>query len=151
MIPGNVNTINKIKLLELKIPIGSTASEFYIPDQPDLRDVLLQNIVFVNTLSQVPKTYANQFTVNDPLFQVAFLTLYDMSGFKFVDSIPLIQFIPFTASGGNLWGNVFRGQRVNWTKCFIHIADISLISAVRDEYFQWSVLYTRIQDLPKKR
>jgi hypothetical protein len=139
----NQDIIRKQKLLSVRIPQQSRASEFYFPDQPDLRGAKLTALWAV-PISVVPKTYENNFPVSAAIFAQSYITLYDMTGFAFVDKIPLYNFQKMIgADTANVWGTIFNGQMVNWTKSFIHLADIALISIVQDEYYQVVVNYEK--------
>lgn len=139
------NNILKIKTISLKIPAGSQSSEFYFTDQPDLRTGVMQNLVLYPPDVSV-RTPSNQQVMSDNLFRSSFITLFDMKGYKFVDSVPLEQFNPFMAkTPGNLWVETFRNQQVNWTKCYVHIANIAWIDPLVDEYLQLSIIYELIE------
>lgn len=142
----NENVIRKTKLITVKVPQGSRATEFYFPDQPDLRGVALLGICFFVSRS-TPKTYENNIVINDPATEVSFLTLYDMSGFAFVDKSPVCYFHGINTNNSNIWGTTFNGQKVNWSKCYLHIADAALISPVQDEYYMFLVSY----EIPVKK
>lgn len=144
----NQDIIRKQKLLSVRVPVASRASEFYFPDQPDLRGAQLTALWAV-PITVVPKTYENNFPVSAAIFQQSYITLYDMTGFAFVDKIPLYNFQKMIgADTANVWGTIFNGQKVNWTKSFIHLADIALISIAQDEYYQIVVNYEK--DFNKK-
>jgi len=136
----NENVIRKTKLISVKVPMGSRATEFFFPDQPDLRNALLLGLCIFDVKS-TPKTYENTNTVNDPAELTSFITLYDEKGFAFVDKVPLVYFKAINSKYLNFWGTTFNGQKINWSKCYIHIADNSTISIIQDEYFQLLVSY----------
>lgn len=134
------NIVRKVKLINVKVPVGSRATEFYFEDQPDLRDAVLLAICFFPTKA-LPKTYENNLSINQPAYDQSFITMYDRSGFAFVDKTPISYFQPLTTNNGNIWGVLFNQQKLNWSKCYIHIADNALISITDDEYYQILVTY----------
>lgn len=141
--------LRKAKTIELAIPGGSVQTDFYFPDQPDLRDVLLLGIqIWIPGL--IPVDYSNRPTINQNVFDRSFLTLYDMKGYRFVDQIPLFNFQPMVgAVPGNFWGMMFNGQKVNWTKSLIHCADPTVYTPVITEYYQISVFYELPSNIKK--
>lgn len=144
---NNGNVIRKIKLLQIQVLAGSRSTEFYFQDQPDLRNVNLLALWAI-TIGIVPKTYENNFPINAVAYSESYLTLYNMEGYAFVDKIPLYYFQAMIGNdNANLWGVLFNGQRVNWSKSFIHIADVNLISPVQPEYYQIAITY----DYPVKK
>lgn len=141
------NILRKSKCITIRVPQSSRATEFYFPDQPDLRHVKLTALSII-PVTVTPKTYENNNVVNAVLFSNCFITLFDYSGYAFVDKVPIYVFQQIIgADQANLWGVLFNGQTVNWSKSFIHVADASTISIVQDEFFNIVINY----EFPSKK
>ena len=129
--------IKKLELIEVVIPANSTATQFPILDQPNLRTVKLQSLQFYyeeitpfSPISQNP-------VINKGVLLFSFLTLQDYGGNQFLKLAPLSKFstIENGISGMNNAAAIiqqptiqekdfrkFNNQYVNWPKCFITCA-----------------------------
>lgn len=153
--------ILKSEIIEIVIPNGSNATQFLVPDQPNLRDTktlgiqaFYDNIVPQSILSQnavVPKN----------VFQNSYITLLDYAGIQFCKQLPLVtlQTIENGLSGYiSTTGEteidhpptiqekdfkVFDGQIINWSKCFIAIP-ASISSLGSDVSFLLAIYYEEL-------
>lgn len=89
-----------------------------------------------------------------PFLLNCYLTLESYSGVQFVRKKPLVEFMPYNAINGV--GNIatqanFIGQRVNWPKCYIEIAN-GAAPPITDIYVLFDIFFTETNaaDLQKQ-
>jgi len=114
--------VYKHELVQVVIPSGTSKTQFYLPDLPNLRNVhligieLLPHAVMTQTPDGVPS--------NEPTGIVnSFLNLEGYNGKIFFKDYPLGGLM-FTAYAGTStpveqFKKVFSGQKCNWPKCYI--------------------------------
>lgn len=141
----------KSELVEIKLPIrvAGTPDKFMLGDYQNLRDVFLQGIVAyeqstmpVSPLSKLPVIPA--FLMNG-----CFLTLEDYNGVQFDQNGPLNDLHTTEQTDTNSFGNnihqnlpiEYKEQKVSWSKCFITIPNIALISASVEQVIVLRVFY----------
>jgi len=128
----------KSEVIEVKIIGGSTTNKIQLPDVPNLRNVHLWNIESW-TLQEIPVSIlSNTPLVNQALYNSIFLTLQSYNGKNFMWQKPLLSFknvsstivLPAVANTFVSWfPTLFAGQKVNWPKSYIEIANVALIPA----------------------
>jgi len=147
----------KHELVEVNVPAGSTNSKFYLPDLPNIRNVHLWNIELY-TGQDVPKSIiSGNNVVPFPLFRSLFLTLQSYNGKNFVYQRPAPTF-KYTqnilaAAADSLtefYPRAFAGQKVNWPKSYIEVADVSLISGVEAQTILISIEYSEVESIARK-
>lgn len=147
----------KHELVEVIIPAGSTLSKYYLPDLPNLRNVHLWNIEVFSS-DEIPKSIISGNAVISPsLMKSAFLTLQSYNGKNFVYQrpFPLFKYIQniFAIAANSLtefYPRSFVGQKVNYPKSYVEIADTSLISGVAAQCILLSVEYSDIAAIEAK-
>lgn len=116
---------NNYEFAEVPIPSGSTASRFYFPDLPQLREVALINIetFYAADLSTTP-TGATPIAEADLI--KSYLVLFANER-ESIFRIPLITLRRIQIQGGVANGMIsmlpnFNGQKVVWAKSYIQMA-----------------------------
>lgn len=135
--------MQKCEVIEILIPAGTTKTKIQLPDQQNLRNTHIMDIeAFYSEI--LPKSILS---LNDliplTLMKSVFLTLQSYNGKNFQWQRPLIDF-KYKANvitngpvdNGLLIADIqnynltrFNGQRVNYPKSYIEIADPTLINA----------------------
>jgi hypothetical protein len=140
----------KHELVEVVIPAGSTASRYYLPDLPNLRNVHIWNIETYTNL-EVPKSIisGNNVIASD-LFRSCFLSLQTYNGKNFLYQRPILTFKTIQTTGDSailtceFYNKSFVGQKVNYPKSYIEIANPALISSNENQSILLSVEYSDI-------
>jgi hypothetical protein len=144
----------KHELIEITIPKSSTLSKFYLPDLPNLRNVHLFGLESY-TNAQLPKSIiSGNNVIPMAILQSAFITLQSYNGKNFCYQLPLLdlKFLSNPAGGENqqLSPIVFVGQKINYPKSYIEIADTSLISAVENQVILLGNIYCEIKSIEEQ-
>lgn len=114
--------IQRYQVIEIQIPTGTTATQFQIPDQPQLRNSRIWQIeAYINgNITKSPVSGSDLLSVADS--QRCFLSLYE-GDLERVKNIPLLRLnnmqtgtttTPFVANASN-----FNGIIISWTKSFL--------------------------------
>lgn len=147
------NTMNKIlvnnsdlklfkhEIVTVKIPAGSTLTQFYLPDMRNLRNTKLLAIEAWKK-EAVPTTPDGVDTLDNTQLSKTFLTLENYSGKQFLKDCPAkaFDFSAHQTAGGDLnyetFKKTFNQQRVNYPKSYITwrggvpVADVSFMVSV---------------------
>jgi len=127
--------VYKTQVIEVRIPTGSTRTKFQLPDEQNLRYVHLLGIE-TYTIEELPLSPATNTPVISPdLMKSISLTLQAYQGENFMWQQPIQGLRTMDVGGVALIPHqtfplAFAGQRVNWPKSYIEIADTSLIPGV---------------------
>ncbi len=114
---------------------------FIFPDDQELRNKKLLWIQFYPS-EIVPRTLDNQPIVDNKFLQHCYLTLETYTGVQFVKTKPVVDFMNIMGSSFTQFFNIeFIGQRVNWPKCQIQLADTNLVNDKDDQYILCDVGY----------
>jgi hypothetical protein len=128
-------------MISVPFAAGSNATRIPFPDQPQLRDVLLQGLEF----TPIAKDYYGKTTLNTnaTYLNAGYVTLY-FDGKTGIQTMPLQELVSIMPSGvlvANVNGLVsFAGQRIVWPKCFITLPAPTPPGA--DSVFMFGVYYS---------
>lgn len=143
--------ILQTQMVEVLIPANSTAEQFMIPDQPNMRDTKIWWLQSYYELMVNLGPVSGKAVVEKGSFQNAFLTLQNYGGYNFLFLAPLSTFqtledgvsgytaisqpdpedpteLLYIAYPPTIQEKDFRrfnGQFVNWPKCFITIRGLT--------------------------
>lgn len=124
-------SIQRIQMIEINIPNGSTLTQFSFPDQPQLTGnaglpVVIDSITTYtsDTLQKSPLTFGNVLISAD--IQNSFLTLYQ-GDLATINACPLVDLVqtasivsPTYGANGVINRPIFRNLiNVSWTKSFV--------------------------------
>jgi len=131
------------ELIEISIPANSTATQFKIPDQPNLRNMKLVGISAYAQENTPASPISQQAVITEAEMKKVYLTLQDNSGDQFVNLSPLSNYrtIESTAATPNIERDFksFTGQMVNYPKSFITMS--SALGNIADEVVLLSIWY----------
>lgn len=136
------NVINS-ELVEVFIPGGTTRTKIQLPDQQNLRNIHLMGIE-VYDVAMIPiSIVSSRALVPTALLRSIFLTFQAYNGDNFVWQTPVVAYsnLEPAAFGQQLSPRKFNGQRVNWPKSYIEIADLTTVPAAVDTVLLVEVFY----------
>jgi len=144
--------IYKSLLIEVKIPAntnGKPKNKIQLPDEQNLRNTHLFGIETYNETDIPMSIQTHTRVISEALLKSTFLTLQGYNGKNFAWQIPLIDlYNVFDVASGNPFNTfpyLFCGQKVNWPKSYIEIADTSLISLTDATVVVFNVYYKELQ------
>ena len=117
----NKNAISNTYTVEVTIPNGSTALQFFFPDIPYLRDKMITGIVASTSLYGVSTGLLNLCPAAGG--ENMFITLATSNGDQFVQNIPVTELQNNLGGSANIvntngiWG--IAPRNIVWTKSFI--------------------------------
>lgn len=125
----------KSQLIEIKIPKNTPATlktKIQFPDEQNLRFSHLMRLEVFHfadfPLSIVTKTKV----IDADVLKTIFITLQDYSGYNFALQDPAITFHT-NGTISERQTSVFTGQKMNYPKSYIEIADIAKLSTTEDQ------------------
>jgi hypothetical protein len=144
----------KSELIEVVIPAntgGTPKTKIQLPDNPNLRETRLMGIetypseiLPVSIVSRTP-------CVPYSLLRSIFLTLQGYNGKNFQWQDPLVDYVNIAAVvNWTEFPHTYVGQRVNYPKSYIEIADAALISTVVDQVVAFRIFYKEFPKVEKK-
>lgn len=109
----------KHEFVQVIVPKDATKTQYYFPDNPNLRNVrhcgIEQYVVDV-----LPVTPDGTVVSTNADAQVAFITLVGYNGQEFIKNWPLTAFLYFIGlPNSNFFTKQLTRQRVNWPKSYI--------------------------------
>lgn len=138
----------------IKVPRRTATNQkniFVFPDDQELRDKKILWIQFYPS-EIVPKTLENQPIVNQNFLANSYLRLETYTGVQFVNQQPIVDFQNVLGNSfTNFYSIEFIGQRVNWPKCQVQIADVNLVSDTEDQYILCVVGYKDVTEEATKK
>jgi len=148
----------KSELVEIKIPAGTTKATIQLPDFQNLRNTLIMDIeAYYQEILPVSPITNGQPCIPLSLMKVVFLTLESYNAKRFSWRRPLIDYkqkYTFVIGDAPIVDDIvndnrrpFFGQRINYSKSEILIADLSLVDAEEDQSILLNIFYC---DLPKE-
>jgi hypothetical protein len=144
----------KHELIEVVIPVSSTSSKFYLPDLPNLRNVHLWNLATYSFLNTPKSIISGLPVIPMALLRSCFLTLQTYNGKNFCYQVPLIEFLTLSnivvGQDNNYQPITFAGQKINYPKSYIEIADTTLISTTESQVILLGDIYSEIKEIAKK-
>lgn len=131
------------ELIEIYIPAGTAATQFKIPDQPNLRNMKLMGISAYAQENTPASPISQQAVITEAEMKKVYLTLQDNSGDQFLNLSPMSNYrtIESTQATPNIERDFksFTGQIVNWPKSFLTMS--SALGNGADEVVLLSVWY----------
>jgi hypothetical protein len=127
------NRLLKYEMISAPIPIGPFPTKIYFPDQPQLRNAMIQCVelpAIAFDLNNIP-TLNNDST----FFTKTFIT-FNIKGFESIHNMPLTELKTCSAPAAtnadalrNVNGNLgFNSQIVTWTKSYLTTYSTTVIS-----------------------
>jgi hypothetical protein len=144
------NVLIKSELIEVVIPIntGSPKTKIQLPDNQNLRNTHIRAID-TYVFSNMPMSIVSRNTVvSAALLNSIFLTLQGYNGKNFMWQKPLNKFLTFGVNSDR-FPVVFCGQKVNYPKSYIEIADSSLISVLEAQSVILDISYSEFEAVEK--
>ena len=142
----------KAQLIEIKIPkntIGTVKTKIQFPDEQNLRNSHLMGME-VFRFSDFPKSIVTKSTVIDTdVLETIFITLQDYNGYNFALQDPAITYHDHGSIAEN-FPMVFAGQKMNYPKSYIEIADVSKLSTEEDQVLPIRVFYRLFDKVEKE-
>lgn len=112
------------------LPIGTAGGQqIYFPDNQYIRNKKLMGLTLTingqNLFGLAPQTYVDGTELIDLVYaNQIYITLESYSGVQFIRKKPLMQFVNVQYQGvGVINSPEFIGQKVNWPKSYIEIAN----------------------------
>lgn len=135
------------ELIEVVIPMnnGQPKTKIQLPDNQNLRNSHLMGIE-TYTDELIPLSIVTKAPVVPvALMQSIFLTLQDYNGVNFASQDPILDYVNMAfITGGTPYSNFpikFAGQKVNYPKSYIEIADSTLISTDTNQVVLFKIYY----------
>jgi hypothetical protein len=124
----------KSETIQIIIPAGTTLTKFQLPDQQNLRNTFIMDIEAYYAEILPKSILTGDAIIPLALMKSIFFTLQSYNGKNFVWQRPLIDYKykntfsidPSDFQNFNL--TRFNGQRINYPKSYIEIADPTLVS-----------------------
>jgi hypothetical protein len=115
--------VTRFESVEVPVSSGSTLTRFNLPDLPNLRNALIDRIVFYTpgTITATPLTGSTPVTVAD--MKKSFLTLYE-GDLQLIYQIPILEFNNIVNSATDPYQNDpldINGITISWTKSYISL------------------------------
>lgn len=118
----NKNAISNTYTVEVNIPNGSTALQFFFPDIPYLRDKMITGLVASTSLYGVSTGLLNLCPAAGG--ENMFITLQTFSGEQFIQNIPVTELQNNLGGSANILNTngiwAFAPRNVVWPKSFIY-------------------------------
>jgi hypothetical protein len=116
--------LKRFESIEVNVPLNSTNTRFFFPDQPQLRSAMIQAIQLYTpgTLSATPNTGSTMVTEAD--LKKSFLTLYS-GDLQLIYNAPLLAFSNIINSASNPYTNSLPdidNMVISWTKSYISLS-----------------------------
>jgi len=115
-------SLKRYEAIEIPVPSATTLTRFYFPDQPNLRNAMIQavQVYTYNTLSATPLSGSNMVSAAD--MKKSFLTLYS-GDLQLIYNIPLLA---FNNESNGTDPFVFETPAINnmvisWTKSYVSL------------------------------
>jgi hypothetical protein len=115
--------VTRFEAVEVPVSSGSTLTRFNLPDLPNLRNALIDRIVFYTpgTITATPLTGSTPVTVAD--MKKSFITLYE-GDLQLIYQIPILEFNNIVNSATDPYQNDpldINGITISWTKSYISL------------------------------
>lgn len=141
----------KSQLIEIKIPkntVATVKAKIQFPDEQNLRNSHLMRIETFH-FADFPTSIVTKTKVIDAdVLKSIFITLQDYSGYNFALQDPAITFHT-NGTISERQTSVFAGQKMNYPKSYIEIADVSKLSTTEDQVLPIRIFY-RLFDAVEK-
>jgi hypothetical protein len=114
--------IYKTELVEIIIPANTTATKFQIPDQPNLREVLLMGVETFSYEITPKSVLSGTKLLSTAQLQQVYLTFQDYNGVEFNKQSPAITYKTIGNTAGEFVERDFKkftGQKTNYPKSYI--------------------------------
>jgi hypothetical protein len=141
----------KSQLIEIKIPkntVATVKTKIQFPDEQNLRNSHLMGMEVFH-FADIPQSIVTKQTVVDiDVLKTIFITLQDYNGYNFALQDPAITY----HNNGTVVENfpmVFAGQKMNYPKSYIEIADVSKLSVDEDQVLPIRVFYRLFDEVEK--
>lgn len=109
----------KHEFVQILLKAADTKTQYYFPDNPNLRNVRHCGIEAYNA-SVLPQTPDGTPLVTNAEFVNAFVTLVGYNGQEFIKNWPLTSFLYFIGLGNsNFFTKELTKQRINWPKSYV--------------------------------
>lgn len=142
----------KTQLIEIKIPrntVGTVKQKIQFPDEQNLRNSHLLNLE-VWHFADFPTSIVTKSTVIDlDVLKSIFITLQDYNGYNFSLQKPAISYHT-NGTVAETHPSVFVGQKMNYPKSYIEIADVSKLSVEEDQVLPILITYRLFDEVEKK-
>jgi len=115
--------VTRFESVEVQVSSGSVLTRFNLPDLPNLRNALIDRIVFYTpgTITATPLTGSTPVTIAD--MKKSFLTLYE-GDLQLIYQIPILEFNNIVNSATDPYQNDpldINGITISWTKSYISL------------------------------
>lgn len=140
-------SIVKTELVTILIPKANGADTSNIFQFPDDQYIRNKRLMFISVYTEdiVPMYTDNKKIVTNDFIKNCYITLESYSGVQFIRNMPLIDFQTMVGSvAAQFQTNNFIGQRVNWPKCTITVANAQNVTSIEDRYLIVNVGFTEI-------
>jgi hypothetical protein len=140
------------QLIEIKIPkntIGSVKTKIQFPDEQNLRNSHLLGMEVFHFADFPQSIVTKQTVVDTDVLQSIFITLQDYNGYNFALQDPAITYHDHGSIAEN-FPMVFAGQKMNYPKSYIEIADVSKLSTEEDQVLPIRVFYRLFDEVEKE-
>jgi len=141
------------ELAEIVIPSGSTATNFFFPDMPNLRGTQTWGIQLYSS-EQIPNApLSGNALIAASVLRTGFVTLVDDKGAELLKQMPLALFntLKFDVSTStNIYetnAKALTGKKINWTKSYIRFTAAPATGA--NTSVICSISYTQINEAVK--
>lgn len=117
--------LSRFEAIEVPVPAASTLTRFYFPDQPNLRNAMIQGIqiYYAEQITATPLTGSTPVTIAD--MRKSFITLYS-GDLGLVNNLPLLALSDMsdysTVNASSVFNLPnFQNMIISWTKCYISL------------------------------
>jgi len=115
--------VTRFESVEVQVSSGSVLTRYNLPDLPNLRNALIDRIVFYTpgTITATPLTGSTPVTIAD--MKKSFLTLYE-GDLQLIYQIPILEFNNIVNSATDPYQNDpldINGITISWTKSYISL------------------------------
>lgn len=148
-----IERMQKHELVEIPIPANTSADKYMIPDQPNLRNVHVMDVVayYDDILTNAP---SGDLPIDYDVFRKGYLTLQLFNGKEFCHERPLMEMCSYLGSSdpddrrvSNMKPKDFNYQKVNWTKSYVQFPGLAISESARTLIL--SVYYCDIVSIEK--
>jgi hypothetical protein len=142
----------KEELIEIAIPPNTPAtvkSKIQFPDNQNLRFTHLLGMEVFHFADFPTSIVTKSTTISLAVLKSIFITLQAYNGKNFVWQDPAITY-HFNATINESFASVFAGQKLNYPKSYIEIADTSLLSTTETQVLPIRIFYREYDAVERK-